>query len=47
VPELSQHQGRTIDERPRADGRRTVAAILSALIVSAVVWGVVVFFDVR
>jgi hypothetical protein len=35
------------DRPPGAEWRRTAAAILSALIVSALVWGVVVFFDVH
>jgi hypothetical protein len=34
-PERGQHRGRTI------------AAVASALIVSALVWGAVVYFDVR
>jgi len=34
-------------ERSRSEWRRTLTAILSAAIVSAVVWGIVVFFDVR
>jgi hypothetical protein len=34
-------------ERPRSEWRRTLTAILSAAIVSAVIWGIVVFFDVR
>jgi hypothetical protein len=32
---------------PHKEWRRTLTAILSAMIVSAVVWGIVVFFDVR
>jgi uncharacterized RDD family membrane protein YckC len=35
------------EPRPRTEWRRTLAAILSAMIVSAVVWGIVVVFDVR
>ena len=35
------------DHPPRAEWRRTLTAILSAMIVSAVVWGIVMFFDVR
>jgi hypothetical protein len=38
---------RTIEHHPGPEWRRTLAAILSAMIVSAVVWGIVVFFDVH
>jgi hypothetical protein len=43
---MAQLQRKT-ETPPRAEWRRTLTAILSAMIVSAVVWGVVVFFDVR
>jgi hypothetical protein len=36
-----------LDHAPRTEWHRTLAAIVSAMIVSAVVWGIVVFFDVR
>jgi hypothetical protein len=38
---------RRTDHSPHAEWRRTLTAILSAMIVSAVVWGIVVLFDVR
>ncbi|HVU51751.1 MAG TPA: hypothetical protein VHL80_13740 [Polyangia bacterium] len=44
---MAQVDDRKSAQHPRADWRRTLAAILSAMIVSAVVWGIVVFFDVR
>jgi hypothetical protein len=40
-------EGQARIERPRTEWRRTLTAIVSAAIVSAVVWGIVVFFDVR
>jgi hypothetical protein len=38
---------RTSNGPPGAEWRRTITALLSAAIVSALVWGVVVFFHVR
>jgi hypothetical protein len=41
------HREQTNDGQPGGESRRTLAAILSAIVLSAVVWGVVVFFHVN
>jgi hypothetical protein len=40
-------QDSTTHDRPDAKDHRTLAAILSAMVLSAIIWGVVVFFNVR